>query len=230
MNFQVHINTKRKRKLLFGRIICIFMLLILLRFLFISFIFANFHEEWGTFWFLLCFTGVIVFFFFLSFYFERYPRILVEDDKITIYPLFRKEINIIWQDITSRSVKMGYTDKQVISSVISTWGGILGSMLYHSLSKIKTTNSPQVYAWEYTYYKDDKKLIRIVSTEMENAEYFDNIVCEHIGGEYIKTNLAYKNKEWEEKINKRPTLLLWLGWLILLFVFLLLTELARMRH
>lgn len=229
MNFQVHTNTKRKRKLLLGRIICIFMLLILLRFLFISFMFANFHEEWGIFWFLLCFTGVIVFFFFLAFYFERRPRILVEDDTITIYPLFRKEINITWQDITSRSVKMGYTDKQIISSLVSTWGGILGSVLYHSLSKIKTTNSPQVCAWEYTYYKGDKKLIRIVSTEMENAEYFDNIVCEHMGREHTKTDLAYKNKEWENKINKRPTVLFWLGWLILLFVFLLLTELTRMR-
>lgn len=229
MTFEVHINTKRKRKLLFGQVLCILMIVVLGWFLSLGVMCAYFQKEQGAYWLLVGFIVVFVCFLFLSFYLQRRPRILVACDTITIYPIFHKKRQITWENITSRKVKRGYTEQQIASSVVSTWGGILGYALYQTLSKKKMADLGQSCAWEYTYYEGKKKLIRIVSDEMENAERFDQLVREHLEGEVVETDWESIGHELENRKKKKPTAVFWLGCMIFLFAFFILTEFTRTK-
>lgn len=224
MTFEVHINKRRKRKILFGQILCILMIAAMgwsLAFCF--------GEGSGAYWLLAGLTEVFVCFLLLSFYFQRRPRILVEGSIITVYPVFGRAIRMTKYDITSRKVKAGYTDQQIISSAVSTWGGIPGYIFYDQLSKRKMTGLPKSCAWEYTYYKGKKKLIRIVSGEMENAERFDQMVCEYLKGKAAESDWNSISGNPENQTGKKPTALFWLGYIVFLVAFIILTEYVRTR-
>lgn len=186
MAFEVCANQNKKRRLLFAQVICLIMIAGLFWFIHLSFINIYIKEN-GYYPIFVGLIGIFILIFAFSFYAKKRPRIMVNGDKITIYPLWRKKEQITFSEITSRKVHGDASDSQKMAAVGAA-GGFFCSLLQLCCSNKNTKSLETIY----TYYSGNKKRIAVSTREMQNVEQFDKMVVDCLNGktiEYTEENI-----------------------------------------
>ena len=233
MTFEVHPNAKRNRKLLFAHALCILMILGILWFLNWELMSNYFKRELGSYWLFVGFLLIFILLLLLSFYMRRHPRICVNGQTVTFYPLFRPAKQVTWSEI-KRKVEADRTYRQAGATAAAVAGGIIGYTIYKKVVGSDPNAPFDAYPRQYTYYQGDKKRIVIRAREMENAERFDRLVQEYLAGEPINVDLE---NGMPERINnkKRKSPVVFVGAFMAIFalaivVFVIRPEVSNPLH
>ena len=195
---------KKRKRMAFVRVLCVLMIALL---------------TWGLSWepmrehlaqdnvyvFFWGMIGVFLLLFAFSFYAQRRPRIEVNGQNITFYPMWRPAERVTLSEITSRKEKADYSDpnKAVVAGAL---GGALGALLVHAVTRRNTSTLETPNAMIYTYYKGSAKLITASTREMDNLEQFDRLVVDKLEGRQPPAGFAAA--ELEAVPEKRSPLLL----------------------
>lgn len=189
MILEVNANAQKKKKILFGQIFCIIMIIGLFWFINLDIMIEEFRAEPGLYWFFAGMLSIFILLLFLSILCNRRPRICVQDCTVIFYPLLQPAKKLTWSDITSRKAEPDCSYRQTGAVVFTMLGGILGHTIYEKVYGIDANTPLTDYPYRYTYYQGSKKIIQILSREMENADQFDKLVQEHLSGNVLNTDL-----------------------------------------
>lgn len=192
MLFEVRANAKRKRKLLLAQILCALCIAGILCFLNLDFMADYFQTDRFAYGLFVGFIAIFILLFAVMCYSRVRPRICVEEQTVTFYPLFRRAKEVAWENITARKDEADSSYGQAGATVLSMLGGAIPYLIYRKAHGLDKPDALQGYPWRYTYYQGDKKLIVILAREMENAERFDKMVCEHLDA--ARTDLSTENE------------------------------------
>ena len=198
MSFEVRM--KKRKKMVVVRVLCIVMILLLAVVL-----------NWGPMRDALMMDGgylafmilmaVFVLLFAYSFYAQRRPRIEVDGQDITFYPLWRPSRRAAFSEITGRKEKPDYYDPKQAAVA-----GALGSgLLAYAVTKRNASTMEAPKAMIYTYFRGGTKLITVSTREMENVERFDQMVVDSLEGRPLTG--ARATAELEPTDKKKPLLL-----------------------
>lgn len=203
MTFEVSVNSKKKAKLLISQVISILAFLGIFWFIDVE-LFGDKIKSEGLYPLFFFFLSYFFFAFIFAIYAKKRPRINVNGGTITFYPLFKPKKVFRLPEITSRAVK----HKNFMGNTISEYSDTNQSSRFFTPYKV------------YTYYSEDKKLITIRSSEMDNAEKFDKLVQDSLDGKPIPLETYYTEEEIKP-ISRKPAILsiLLIGCLILSFLF-----------
>lgn len=162
---------------LFVRVLCVLMIAALVWFLNWDLVQPDLMQS-GAYLFFVAVIGIFVLFFIYSFYAQRRPRIEVNGQTITFYPLWRPAKKVTLSEITSRKEKPDYHDpKQAVAA-----GALGGGLLVYAVTQQNASTMPTPKAMIYTYYCGDTKLITVSTRNMENVERFDAMVVDRLEG------------------------------------------------
>lgn len=216
MTFEVRPNTKRKRKLLFGQVLCVLMILGILWLLNWDFMSDYLKGEPGTYWLFVGILLVFILLFLLTFYMRRHPRICVNDQTVTFYPVLRSAKRVVWSEI-KRKAEADRTYRQAGATAATMAGGIVGYAIYKKAVGIDPNAPLDTYPRQYTYYQGDKKLMVIRAREMDNADQFDKLVQEYLAEGTLNADLESSTQGMvSEATRKKP--LVFVGAFMAIFV------------
>lgn len=181
----------------------------------------------GAYLLFLGFIVIFLLFFAYSFYAQKRPRIIVDGQDVTFYPLWRPAKKIALREITARNRK-GDTKGEKIDAAIG--GALLSPPLAAALEQRykAALQAPNPKNMVYTYYSGDEKLISVSAKDMENVERFDKMVMDSLEG---------RLPEWEpempaedmapEKKARRPLILAGLAGIICIAAMAALMHIPR---
>ena len=176
MSFEVRM--KKRTKMIVLRIFSAFMTAAMVWFINLDFIRPALMQD-GAYLLFIGFIGIFLLFFPYSFYAQKRPRIKVEGQNITFYPMWRSARKVTLSAITARNVK-GDTTGEKIDAAIG--GALLSPPLADALEHRYTAalQNPDPKDMVYTYYSGDTKLISVSTKNMENVERFDKMVADKL--------------------------------------------------
>lgn len=197
------VRAKKRKKMVFVRVLCVLMIAVLLWFLNWDLIQETLAED-NSYLFFWGMIGVFLLLFAFSFYAQRRPRIEVDGQDIAFYPKWKPSKRVSLSEITSRKEKGDFSSEQMDAAV----GGMLtGPLFAYALKKRYATalngHAPRYMA--YTYYSGDTKLITVSTREMENVERFDQLVRSKLEGKPLAAEPATAELEPAQK-KKSPLL------------------------
>ena len=195
------VRMKKRKKMVFVRVLCVLMIAVILWFLNWDFMQETLAEDnaYLIFWAMI---GVFVLLFAFSFCAQRRPRIEVDGQEITFYPKWKPSKRISLSEITSRKEKPDYYDPKQAAVA-----GILGGgLLAWAVTRRNASTMATPKAMIYTYYSGDTKLITVSTREMENVERFDQLVVSRLEGKPLTAAPSTAELEPVEK-GKSPLLL-----------------------
>lgn len=171
------VRMKKRKKMVFVRVLCVLMIAVLLWFLNWDLMQETLAEDnaYLIFWALI---GAFLLLFAFSFYAQRRPRIEVDGQDITFYPKWKPSKRASLSEITSRKEKPDYYDPKQAAVA----GALGGGLLAWAVTKRNASTMPTPKAMIYTYYSGDTKLITVSTREMENVERFDQMVVSRLEG------------------------------------------------
>ena len=141
------VRVKKRKKMVFVRVLCVLMIAVLLWFLNWDLIQETLAED-NSYLFFWGMIGVFLLLFAFSFYAQRRPRIEVDGQDIAFYPKWKPSKRVSLSEITSRKEKGDFSSEQMDAAV----GGMLISSLFaYALKKIYAT-ALQVHAPRYMAY------------------------------------------------------------------------------
>ena len=185
MSFEVRM--KKRTKMIVLRIFSALMAVVMIWFINLDFIRPALMQD-GAYLLFIGFIGIFLMFFAWSFYAQKRPRIKVDGQDITFYPLWRPAKKVTLSEITSRNVK-GDTTGEKIDAAIG--GALLSPPLADALEQRYTAalQNPNPKDMVYTYYSGDTKLISVSTKNMENVERFDRMVADRLEGKPLEQEM-----------------------------------------
>lgn len=181
MSFEVRM--KKRKKMIVLRIFSVLMIAAIVWFINLDFIRPALMQD-GAYLLFIGFIGIFLLFFAFSFYAQKRPRIKVDGQNITFYPLWRPAKKVTLSEITSRNVK-GDTAEKIDAAVA---GALLSPLLAYALKQRYATalqnSTPKNFV--YTYYSGNAKLITVSTKDMENVERFDKMVVDKLEGKPLE--------------------------------------------
>ena len=180
MLFEVRANAKRKAKVLFAQILCGLCIVGIFCFLRLDFMADYFKTDPFAYGLFVSFMAVFILLFVVTCYCGVRPRICVDEQTVTFYPLFRRAKEVAWGDMTARKVEADSSYEQLRSTALGMLGATIPYLIYRKAHGLDEPGAVQTCPRRYAYYQGNKKLICILEREMENAERFDQMVCERL--------------------------------------------------
>ena len=185
MSFEVRM--KKRTKMIVLRIFSALMAAVMIWFINLDFIRPALMQD-GAYLLFIGFIGIFLLFFAWSFYAQKRPRIKVDGQDITFYPMWRPSQKVTLSAITARKVK-GDTTGEKIDAAIG--GALLSPPLADTLEQRYTAalQNPNPKVMVYTYYSGDTKLISVSTKNMENVERFDRMVADRLEGKPLEQEM-----------------------------------------
>lgn len=175
MSFEVRM--KKRKKIVVLRVMCVVMVILLACFLNWE-LMREYLMEDGSYLIFLVLMGLFVLLFAYSFYIQSRPRIEVDGQDITFYPLWRPSRRVAFSEITGRKEKPDYYDPKQAAVA----GALGGGLLAWAVTKRNASTMEAPKAMIYTYFRGSTKLITVSTREMENVERFDQMVVDSLEG------------------------------------------------
>ena len=198
MSFEVRM--KKRKKMVVVRVLCIVMIALMAVVLNWGAMRDTLMVESGYLAFMIL-MAVFVLLFAYSFYAQRRPRIEVDGQDITFYPLWRPSRRAAFSEITGRKEKPDYYDPKQAAVA----GALGGGLLAYAVTKRNASTMEAPKALIYTYFRGATKLITVSTREMENVERFDRMVVDSLEGRPLTGVRATAELEPEDK--RKPVLL-----------------------
>lgn len=142
----------------------------------------------GAYLLFIGFIGIFLMFFVWSFYVQKRPRIKVDGQDITFYPMWRPSQKVTLSAITARNVKGDATGEKIDAAI---GGALLSPPLADALEQRYTAalQNPNPKDMVYTYYSGDTKLISVSTKNMENVERLDRMVADRLEGKPLEQEM-----------------------------------------
>ena len=142
----------------------------------------------GAYLLFIGFIGIFLMFFAWSFYAQKRPRIKVDGQDITFYPMWYPSQKVTLSAITARNVKGDATGEKIDAAI---GGALLSPPLADALEQRYTAalQNPNPKDMVYTYYSGDTKLISVSTKNMENVERFDRMVADRLEGKPLEQEM-----------------------------------------
>lgn len=185
MSFEVRM--KKRTKMIVLRIFSALMAVVMIWFINLDFIRPALMQD-GAYLLFIGFIGIFLMFFAWSFYAQKRPRIKVDGQDITFYPMWRPSQKVTLSAITARNVKGDATGEKIDAAI---GGALLGPPLADALEQRYTAalQNPNPKDMVYTYYSGDTKLISVSTKNMENVERFDRMVADRLEGKPLEQEM-----------------------------------------
>lgn len=174
MSFEVCM--KKRKRMTFVRVLSVAMILVIACFMNWGAMREHLIQD-GAYLIFIVLMAVFVLLFAYTFYVQRRPRIEVDGQDITFYPLWAPSQKATLSEITARRERPEFYDpRQAVA------GAMGGGLLVHAAAQKNAPTMPTPRAMVYTYFRGSSKLITITTREMENAERFDQMVVDKLEG------------------------------------------------
>ncbi|WP_288174939.1 hypothetical protein [Sporofaciens musculi] len=185
MSFEVRM--KKRTKMIVLRIFSALMAVVMIWFINLDFIRPALMQD-GAYLLFIGFIGIFLMFFVWSFYAQKRPRIKVDGQDITFYPMWRPSQKVTLSAITARNVKGDATGEKIDAAI---GGALLSPPLADALEQRYTAalQNPNPKDMVYTYYSGDTKLISVSTKNMENVERFDRMVADRLEGKPLEQEM-----------------------------------------
>lgn len=185
MSFEVRM--KKRTKMIVLRIFSALMAVVMIWFINLDFIRPALMQD-GAYLLFIGFIGIFLMFFAWSFYAQKRPRIKVDGQDITFYPMWRPSPKVTLSAITARNVKGDATGEKIDAAI---GGALLSPPLADALEQRYTAalQNPNPKDMVYTYYSGDTKLISVSTKNMENVERFDRMVADRLEGKPLEQEM-----------------------------------------
>ena len=185
MSFEVRM--KKRTKMIVLRIFSALMAVVMIWFINLDFIRPALMQD-GAYLLFIGFIGIFLMFFVWSFYVQKRPRIKVDGQDITFYPMWRPSQKVTLSAITARNVKGDATGEKIDAAI---GGALLSPPLADALEQRYTAalQNPNPKDMVYTYYSGDTKLISVSTKNMENVERFDRMVADRLEGKPLEQEM-----------------------------------------
>ena len=185
MSFEVRM--KKRTKMIVLRIFSALMAVVMIWFINLDFIRSALMQD-GAYLLFIGFIGIFLMFFVWSFYVQKRPRIKVDGQDITFYPMWRPSQKVTLSAITARNVKGDATGEKIDAAI---GGALLSPPLADALEQRYTAalQNPNPKDMVYTYYSGDTKLISVSTKNMENVERFDRMVADRLEGKPLEQEM-----------------------------------------
>lgn len=185
MSFEVRM--KKRTKMIVLRIFSALMAVVMIWFINLDFIRPALMQD-GAYLLFIGFIGIFLMFFAWSFYAQKRPRIKVDGQDITFYPMWRPSQKVTLSAITARNVKGDATGEKIDAAI---GGALLSPPLADALEQRYTAalQNPNPKDMVYTYYSGDTKLISVSTKNMENVERFDRMVADRLEGKPLEQEM-----------------------------------------
>lgn len=185
MSFEVRM--KKRTKMIVLRIFSALMAVVMIWFINLDFIRPALMQD-GAYLLFIGFIGIFLMFFAWSFYAQKRPRIKVDGQDITFYPMWRPSQKVTLSAITARNVKGDATGEKIDAAI---GGALLSPPLSDALEQRYTAalQNPNPKDMVYTYYSGDTKLISVSTKNMENVERFDRMVADRLEGKPLEQEM-----------------------------------------
>ncbi len=185
MSFEVRM--KKRTKMIVLRIFSALMAVVMIWFINLDFIRPALMQD-GAYLLFIGFIGIFLMFFAWSFYAQKRPRIKVDGQDITFYPMWRPSQKVTLSAITARNVKGDATGEKIDAAI---GGALLSPPLADTLEQRYTAalQNPNPKDMVYTYYSGDTKLISVSTKNMENVERFDRMVADRLEGKPLEQEM-----------------------------------------
>ena len=185
MSFEV--RKKKRTKMIVLRIFSALMAVVMIWFINLDFIRPALMQD-GAYLLFIGFIGIFLMFFAWSFYAQKRPRIKVDGQDITFYPMWRPSQKVTLSAITARNVKGDATGEKIDAAI---GGALLSPPLADALEQRYTAalQNPNPKDMVYTYYSGDTKLISVSTKNMENVERFDRMVADRLEGKPLEQEM-----------------------------------------
>jgi len=185
MSFEVRM--KKRTKMIVLRIFSALMAVVMIWFINLDFIRPALMQD-GAYLLFIGFIGIFLMFFAWSFYAQKRPRIKVDGQDITFYPMWRPSQKVTLSAITARNVKGDATGEKIDAAIGSA---LLSPPLADALEQRYTAalQNPNPKDMVYTYYSGDTKLISVSTKNMENVERFDRMVADRLEGKPLEQEM-----------------------------------------
>ena len=185
MSFEVRM--KKRTKMIVLRIFSALMAVVMIWFINLDFIRPALMQD-GAYLLFIGFIGIFLMFFAWSFYAQKRPRIKVDGQDITFYPMWHPSQKVTLSAITARNVKGDATGEKIDAAI---GGALLSPPLADALEQRYTAalQNPNPKDMVYTYYSGDTKLISVSTKNMENVERFDRMVADRLEGKPLEQEM-----------------------------------------
>ncbi len=185
MSFEVRM--KKRTKMIVLRIFSALMAVVMIWFINLDFIRPALMQD-GAYLLFIGFIGIFLMFFAWSFYAQKRPRIKVDGQDITFYPMWRPSQKVTLSAITARNVKGDAAGEKIDAAI---GGALLSPPLADALEQRYTAalQNPNPKDMVYTYYSGDTKLISVSTKNMENVERFDRMVADRLEGKPLEQEM-----------------------------------------
>lgn len=185
MSFEVRM--KKRTKMIVLRIFSALMAVVMIWFINLDFIRPALMQD-GAYLLFIGFIGIFLMFFVWSFYVQKRPRIKVDGQDITFYPMWRPSQKVTLSAITARNVKGDATGEKIDAAI---GGALLSPPLADALEQRYTAalQNPNPKDMVYTYYSGDTKLISVSTKNMENVERLDRMVADRLEGKPLEQEM-----------------------------------------
>ena len=185
MSFEVRM--KKRTKMIVLRIFSALMAVVMIWFINLDFIRPALMQD-DAYLLFIGFIGIFLMFFAWSFYAQKRPRIKVDGQDITFYPMWRPSQKVTLSAITARNVKGDATGEKIDAAI---GGALLSPPLADALEQRYTAalQNPNPKDMVYTYYSGDTKLISVSTKNMENVERFDRMVADRLEGKPLEQEM-----------------------------------------
>ncbi len=185
MSFEVRM--KKRTKMIVLRIFSALMAVVMIWFINLDFIRPALMQD-GAYLLFIGFIRIFLMFFAWSFYAQKRPRIKVDGQDITFYPMWRPSQKVTLSAITARNVKGDATGEKIDAAI---GGALLSPPLADALEQRYTAalQNPNPKDMVYTYYSGDTKLISVSTKNMENVERFDRMVADRLEGKPLEQEM-----------------------------------------
>lgn len=185
MSFEVRM--KKRTKMIVLRIFSALMAAVMIWFINLDFIRPALMQD-DAYLLFIGFIGIFLMFFAWSFYAQKRPRIKVDGQDITFYPMWRPSQKVTLSAITARNVKGDATGEKIDAAI---GGALLSPPLADALEQRYTAalQNPNPKDMVYTYYSGDTKLISVSTKNMENVERFDRMVADRLEGKPLEQEM-----------------------------------------
>ena len=185
MSFEVRM--KKRTKMIVLRIFSALMAVVMIWFINLDFIRPALMQD-GAYLLFIGFIGIFLMFFVWFFYVQKRPRIKVDGQDITFYPMWRPSQKVTLSAITARNVKGDATGEKIDAAI---GGALLSPPLADALEQRYTAalQNPNPKDMVYTYYSGDTKLISVSTKNMENVERFDRMVADRLEGKPLEQEM-----------------------------------------
>ena len=183
----VEVRMKKRTKMIVLRIFSALMAVVMIWFINLDFIRPALMQD-GAYLLFIGFIGIFLMFFAWSFYAQKRPRIKVDGQDITFYPMWRPSQKVTLSAITARNVKGDATGEKIDAAI---GGALLSPPLADALEQRYTAalQNPNPKDMVYTYYSGDTKLISVSTKNMENVERFDRMVADRLEGKPLEQEM-----------------------------------------